>query len=371
MKKNNSPFRYKNIFLQSSHQFLGNTLEYFVEHTEKLVVFIAMPRVENKDNVVRVYCRGSLVTEKTFILSRNIFLYYLGWYMEYIKALHKYCNRNENFYVVVFHPIFFFGMTLIKLWKNVQFVYWVGDYFPGNNIVIVMFEKLKKFYNKKVAYACYASDMLNKIMNGKVVDTFSRKTIMLGVNPKAIKKSYNKNHFTILFVGLIKESQGLEYVFDFLKTNKEYSLQLLGVCEKRLYEKYTEIIKAFQIEKQVYFPNRFFSDDELQEISKKCNIGIALYNPDPTNVTYYTDPGKVKAYTTLGLPVIMSNIPSIAPYITKFHAGEIVERDKDSLHAAFTKIRANYQKYIDGVKKFNAYFYYEDYYQDKFKFLED
>ena len=370
MKKNKSPFRYKNIFLQSSFQFIGSTLEYFIQHTEKLVVFIVMPRVKNNDNVVRLYSYGKLVKQEPFILSENIFLYYLGWYVEYLKVLNKYCLKKEPFFAIVFHPIFFFGMSIQKLWKNIEFVYWVGDYFPGKNIIIILFEKLKKFYHGKVAYSCYASDIINKIMNGKILESNIRKTVMLGVKPKEIIRTFDKNNFNILFIGLIKESQGLELFYDFLKMNKEYKLKVIGVCEKKLYVKYMSIIKRYGIGNQVYFPNKFFSDKELNEISKQCQIGIALYIADKSNVTYYTDPGKVKTYTELGLPVIMSNIPSVAPYILKFSAGEIVERNQSSLNAALRRIKKNYPKYVDGVEKFNRYFYFEDYYKKRFKFLE-
>lgn len=367
---NKSPFQYKNIFLQSSLQFIGNTLEYFVAHTEKLVVFIVMPRVENKDNVVRVYSYGKLIEEEPFVLSENIFMYYLGWYIKYLKVLNKYYSKKEPFFAIVFHPIFFFGMSIQKLWKNIRFVYWVGDYFPGTNKIIMLFEKLKKFYHGQVTYSCYASDMLNKIFNGKVLKSNNRKTVMMGVKPERIIRKFDGNDFNILFVGLVKESQGLELFFDFLKLHKEYKLKLLGVCEKKLYAKYMNIIKRYNIGDQVYFPNKFFSDKELNEISKQCQIGIALYDPDKSNVTYYTDPGKVKTYTELGLPVTMSNIPSIAPYILRFKAGEIVEKNQSSLNAALRKIKKNYPKYVDGVDKFNRYFYFEDYYKERFKFLE-
>lgn len=363
-------FQYKNIFLQSSLQFCGNIEEYFVNHTEKLVVFIVMPRVENKDNVIRLYSYGKLIEEEPFILSENIFLYHLGWYVKYLKVLNEHCSRKEHFTAIVFHSIFFFGMSVQKLWKNIKFVYWIGDYFPGTNKIIIMFEKLKKFYHSQVTYSCYASDIINKIMNGKVLESNIRKTVMMGVKPKAIKRSFDINNFNILFVGLIKESQGLEFFYDFLKENKEYKLKVIGVCEKKLYAKYMSIIKKYNIGDQVYFPNKFFSDKELNEISRECQVGIALYDADKSNVTYYTDPGKVKTYTELGLPVIMSNIPSITPYILKFKAGEIVERNQPSLNAALRRIKKNYPKYVDGVEKFNRYFYFEDYYKERFKFLE-
>lgn len=367
---NNSNFIYKNIFLQSSFQFIGNTLEYFIQHTEKLVVFIVMPRVKNKDNVTRLYSYGKLIEEKSFILSENIFLYYLGWYIQYLKVMNKYCLKKENFFVVVFHPIFLFGMSIQKLWKNTKFVYWIGDYFPGINKILIMFEKLKKFYHNKVTYSCYLSDTINKIMNGKILNSDNRKTVMWGVRPKAIKRTFDSNNFSILFVGLIKESQGLEFFYDFLKVNKEYKLKIIGICDKKLYLKHVSIIKRYRIGNQVYFPNKFFSDEELNEISKECQVGIALYDIDKSNATYYTDPGKVKAYTELGLPVIMSNISSVAPYILKFKAGEVVDRNFESIKIAITKVRKNYKDYLDGVNNFNKYFYFEDYYGKKFKFLE-
>ena len=120
-KKDKPIFRYKNIFLQSSHQFIGNTLEYFIAHTEKLVVFIVMPRVKNKDNTVRLYKYGELIEEKPFILSQNVFLYYLVWYLEYLKALRKYYTEKNVFLQWFFIRYFFlepqckiFGEILIS-----------------------------------------------------------------------------------------------------------------------------------------------------------------------------------------------------------------------------------------------------------------
>lgn len=361
---------YKNIFLYASLQFCGNIEEYFAKHTEKLVVFLVMPRVQSKDTIIRFYSKGKLVEEKNILLFSNIFLYYISWYVNYILLILKYFKRNERFYLISFHPLPFFFMTLQKTIRQIDFVYWIGDYFPGINKILVMFEKLKKFYHNKVNYSCYLSDTINKIMNGEVLNSDNRKTVMWGVRPKAIKRSFNGNNFNILFVGLIKESQGLEFFYDFLKVNKKYKLKVIGVCDKKLYLKHMSIIKRYGIKDQIYFPNKFFSDEELNEISKECQVGIALYDIDKSNATYYTDPGKVKAYTELGLPVIMSNISSVAPYILKFKAGEVVNRNSESIKSAITKVRKNYKDYLDGVNKFNKYFYFEDYYKERFKFLE-
>jgi len=370
MAKKNK-FYYRNIFLYSSLQFTGNFEEYFAMHTRKLVAFVLMPRQQPNSSLIRVYKMGKLVEEKKVVMSSNIFAYYFLWFIYQFKFLVHYFLRKEKIILITFHPISFFGMRIQKMIRNINHVYWVADYFPPVNISLRLFEMLKRFYNSKVKYACYLSDSINMKMNGKVVRLNNRKTVMWGVLPKDIKRNYMKNNFSILFVGVIKESQGLELVFEFLKEHKDYAIKIIGICDQKLFAQYKKIIKRNKIDKQVYFPNRFFSDAELDEISKKCRVGIAVYNIDETSATYYTDPGKIKAYAQLGLPIIMSNVSAIAPYIEKFGCGRVIKENKEELKDALLEIKSNYAKYLTGIKEFNKHFYYDTYYRKAFRFLEE
>ena len=101
----------------------------------------------------------------------------------------------------------------------------------------------------------------------------------------------------------------------------------------------------------------------------KNHVGVALYEKGSTSSTYYTDPGKVKTYVDLGLPVIMTNMSAIAPYIQKFHAGEVIEEASD-LHIAVEKIKKDYDRYQTGLRSFAKYFDYEKYYKQSFVALE-
>lgn len=363
-------FYYKNIFLYSSLQFVGNVEEYFANHTEKLVAFIVMPRQQHKDNFIRLYKKGKLIEEKQITLSKNIFLYYSLWYLYHVFFMFKYFSMKEKFAVITYHPYPIFGMSIQKLFRNFEVVYWKGDYFPPLKLSLVLVEKISRFYERNVKYVIYLTDLVNKKMNGKILDTNTRKTIMLGIKPKNIQRNFDKNNFCILFVGVIKEAQGLQYLFDFLKTNKNFSVKIIGMGSDDLYKKYQKIIKNNKIEKQVYFPNRFFEDKELEEISKSCQVGIALYDIGELSSTYYTDPGKVKTYASLGLPIIMSNTSAIAPYIEKFHCGKLIKRDSKEIGVALLDIKNNYEKYLYGLKKFNEHFFYESYYKKSFNFLE-
>lgn len=350
-------------------QFCGNIEEYFVSHTEKLLVFILMPRVKNKNHLLRIYKRGELIEEKKIQLPENIFLHYFFWHLTYLKVLFTYFSKKDNVIVITHHPLSFFGSSLQKLLLNVRFVFWL-EYFPTINLIFHLFDDLKRFYHKRVDFTCYFGDRVNKLMNGKVLDTKKRRTILWGVKPRKIQRNFKKCQYNILFVGLVKDSQGIELLLEFLRLHKKYSLKIIGVTHGNLYEHYQKMIKDLGISKQVYYPNRFFSIEELDEISKTCFVGIAPYVTGKTNGTYFVDPGKVKAYTEMQLPVIMTNTSAIAPYIKKYEAGELIKSNVYSFAKAILKIEQSYKKYLSGVKKFNKYFYYESYYTHKFDFLE-
>lgn len=364
-------FRYKNIILYSSHQWCGNSFEYFRDHTEKFLVFLLMPRVQNSDNELHVYKRGKLVEKVPLRMSEKFFPYYFLWYWNYLWALWKYFRRDEKVYLIIAHPYNFFLGSIQKLFRNVEFVYWIADYFPPINRTLYWFERLKNFYHDGMRYACYLGDGVNKQMNGSVMNTHYRQTIMWGVDPKKITRNVNKIKLTLLYVGVVRPNVGLDVVFQFLNQHKEYKLKIIGICDPVTYVLYTSLIRDLNISKQVYFPNRFFFEKELDEMSKDCLLGLALYDTSNTSTIYYSDPGKVKAYSEMQLPVIMSKTSSIMPYIQKFHAGEVIDRTPEALYEAVIKIAKNYDAYISGLEAFNKFFYYEDYYAKHFRHLEE
>ncbi len=370
-KKDSKQFCYKNIILYTSHQWCGNTEKYFAKHTEKFFAVLLMPRVQNKDNLLRIYHFGKIVDEIPFQLSENIFLFYLRWYIHYIWMLYKYFTKGEKIYVINFHPYMFFGGSIQKLFRNVEFVFWIADYFPPINKVLVWFEKMKKYYHDRIRHACYLGDGVNKKMNGKVMKTQLRQTIMWGVDPKKMSRELSKIKYTLLYVGVVRPNVGLDIVFQFLHVHKEYKLKVIGICDAITFRHYMKMIKELGISNQVYFPNRFFFENELNKLSKECLLGLALYNTSSTSTIYYADPGKTKAYAEMQLPVVMSKTSSVMPYIMRFHAGEVIDRTPEALYEAVKKITRNYDSYLKGLNKFNSFFYYDTYYKKRFRFLED
>ena len=111
-------YRYKSILFFGSLQFCGNLIEYFTEHSEKLVVYYIMPRHDAAQNMVRVYKNGVLEKEEKFYSPENIFLCYSLLYINYIKILFTDFTGKENFYVICGHPLFSFFNSFYNGWDQ-------------------------------------------------------------------------------------------------------------------------------------------------------------------------------------------------------------------------------------------------------------
>lgn len=364
-----TPFRYDTIFMYGSLQSVGHTMDYFIKHTKKLVVYIIMPRVNGSANDLRVYERGIVKHEHSVGSSTNIFLYYFLWWYYQNLFLLQYFSRSEQILVFGGHPVAFIGMSVMKLLRRLKYAYWIGDYYPPVHWSLILFEKLKKYYHDRVSFTYYLSDKINSIFNGKVVTLPNKKTVMWGVKVYKGSKKQITSPFKLLFVGVIRPSQGIEDLLLYIKNTPKVELSIIGACEATLYKEYIHSIKEYSIVDRVWFPNTFVSDEELKKLGNLHHVGIALYEKGEHTATHYTDPGKVKTYIELGLPVIMTNTSAIAAYIKQYMAGELVD-DVERLPVALECIKRRYGVYQKGVRALAQYFEYEKYYSQALEVLE-
>ena len=74
-------------------------------------------------------------------------------------------------------------------------------------------------------------------MNGQVINTKNIKTVMWGVNPGVKKYKKIPSNFTICFIGVIRDSQGIELLLRSIKDESDIKLKILGSCPKELLKK--------------------------------------------------------------------------------------------------------------------------------------
>jgi hypothetical protein len=362
-------FIYKNIILQSSFQTAGHVDDYFIHRTRYLIVIYCLPRLQNHTNDIYVYKKGNLIKIIHRKSSSNALLYYLHWFLTYWFVLITLCKTGEEWVVLAGHPIFFFFMFLQKNFRNIKFAYWIGDYFPGEDWEIRLYERLKKYYHDAIPITYYLSDRINSRMNeGIVLNSYHRRTVAWGMKAFRVRKKDPRMQF-LAFVGVIKPSQNIEMILDYLYKNPSWNLKLIGVSEKNYYRKLSKIIIQYKLCQRVWFPNTFISEKQLQSELDDCLIGVALYKSDNNQFTWYTDPGKIKTYLEFGLPVIMTDSASIAKDISLFHCGEVMK--KRPLDYYVRKVMINYYFYQQGIRNIIRHYEYLKYYDEHFDALRE
>ena len=143
------------------------------------------------------------------------------------------------------------------------------------------------------------------------------------------------NRFEIGFVGHLKEGMGIELLIDAMPDIKreipEVKLVIIGSgpIEKYLREKAKD--------KEYIKFTGFIGDIKcVYDRLSKCAIGIAPY--EPGTISQYTDPGKVKVYLTVGLPIVITKVPQVAFEIDKEKCGIAIDFDRKQLIDAVIKL---------------------------------
>ena len=354
------------VFMYSSLQFCGHIEEYLAANTQELLAFVVQPRIGQHTNLVRRYSAGVLIEERPVRSSQNLFLYYFLIYVTHVRELLRFCPRNQKTLVFGWHPVAFLGMFFLRWWRPLAFAMWTLDYFPSRIWKDRTFEWLCRWIHGRIEFVFYLTDAINRALNGTVINASNRRTVMWGLKPFQEVSLPPPRPFSLLFVGLIRRGQGLETLFDFLETHDGYRLSLIGVGHADYVTELQERLGRTGLAERVFFPNRFYSESELMDVSRSCHVGIALYDTDAENFTHYADPGKVKAYAEMRLPVLMTRISDVANFVERFKSGEVIDQ-VDQIGDALERIQANHVRYREGVAAFNAYFDYERYYGDAFR----
>lgn len=344
-------FKYDSVFAQVSFQFCGHVDDFLIHNTRRLCLFYMQTRFGKGGHAIRLYEEGKLVEERHLSSSKSIVGYYLGWLWLWHRELRKFSKGQENVIALYCHPIGSVGMSLRR---NVRHVFWQWDYFPGHGVTERLFNLVAGFY----ASRCYRYIPLTNAI-AKAMKLPGVSPIMLGVKPP--KTFGDASSSRILMVGQLRHGQGVEDVLAFIASNPQYQLSLMGAAAGGFGIEIRRLIVTLGIANRVYFPDKFVSEEELCAEARKCFVALALYDVSPNNLTHYADPGKVKNSIEMGLPVVMTKISDIVPYVERYGAGEVIDSVKD-LSAALLRIKSSPESYFAGCRGFAEHFDFEKYY---------
>jgi hypothetical protein len=341
------------VFAQVSFQFCGHLDEYLIRRADHVALFYMQTRFGKGGHCLKVYERGVLVGERRFSSHASIPGYYFLWVWHWSVQLLKFARKHKKVTAIFTHPLGAFGMSARK---RVQHVFWQWDYFPDRSLVSRLFNGVAKYYAKRCTKYFPLTNAIGSVMGAP-----DAPALMLGVQ-KPVRYG-DLSSRKLLLVGQLRHGQGIEEVLDFIKNEKMYSLSLVGAAAAGFEDVINEIIAKYGIADRVTFPNKFVTDEALRAEAAGCFASLAIYDTSSDNLTHFADPGKVKSSVELGLPVVMTRISEIVPYVERFHAGVVVESFAD-IKNALSDIAEHYESYCAGVEAFAKYFQYDRYYDN-------
>lgn len=358
---NTADHRYESVFAHGSFQFCGHVDDYLIENTRDLTLVRFQTRFGIGGHSLERYECGKLIEERILRSSRNVIFYYLLYWWYHNMELMRHVKRAQGTTVVLLtHPLGCFGCALQRMLGKVKYAFWAWDWFPEVSVTLKIYAMVVRHYMKRVDFPMALTDAIAANIGGNIP------VVMLGMKRLQCADVDRTGSKRILVVGQLRRGQGIEDVLDFIASDPGYSLALFGAAANGFEHEVHQIIREKRLQGRVDFPNRFVSQEELSEAAAKCFCGLALYDTAADNFTHYADPGKVKSYLEMGLPVVMTRISGIVPYVEKYKAGEVIDSLAD-LKNAVSRISENPEKYISGVKDFTDYFSYDNYYADKIR----
>lgn len=268
-----------------------------------------------------------------------------------VKARRKYdvCIAADNLNA-------FSAWFLKKLGYIKKLVYWTVDYAPkrfGNNI-------MDKIYHKVDRFCCYYSDLIwssskrmaaARAANGVDVKRCAKEIIVHdGCHFDDIKRLSDSEmyRFRLVFMGHLVEGKGVELIIsampELIRRYPDVSLVIIGTGpeEKRL----MNLAKGLSLGKNVEFVGFVKRHEDLEAMIAFCGIALAPYLPDPNNLTFFSDVGKVRIYMACGLPVLITDVPEIAKDIRDMGAGAIFEYNKEDFVRQVCFLLDDKEKYI-------------------------
>lgn len=271
------------------------------------------------------------------------------------------------------------GNLLKKMGITEKTLFWVWDYYPPIHTDMVasvmrriywQFDKLASRTSTKTVFLNKRLVTLRKEM-GIIPSKSVYEIIPIGTNPLKLSIKKKDKTLRLAFFGVVKKSQGLQLFFSsvetLLTTYRDIELHVIGGGPDKKY--FEDLSKKYPIQAKFY---GYVTDETyMKKIIGSCDIGLAPYVPEKSNVSYYSDPSKIKAYISLGVPVITTNVFTFSHEITKTMAGKIVRYSKpNEFIAAVGTIMKDLTSYQNAAYTLSKKYRYNTLYKQLFAGLD-
>lgn len=374
----------------SPYENSGKILDYLLENFDHVFLLaLGFHNIKKKTrlNQLLVFSKRKLIKKYSLIRfpsTKHLIFFLLPFtsLINFIQILfYMYFLKKQYGKIGVYFTVNGFTAWIGNMAKKLNLVektvFWVWDYYPPvhENKVIMFMRYIYLFFDKVSLRSDKVVFINNKILNlrrstGILPESKHFPVVPIGTDSFTNITTKSVKNPILGFIGVIKKSQGLSEVFDgadyIVKKFPGAKFEIIGSGPDEEYFKsiavHSPLLATF---------HGYLEGESFNSVLKKCTIGIATYLPDSSNVSHFGDPGKVKRYLSLGLPVIITDIFEFSQEIERSKAGVIIKSGKpEEFVKAIEKIMGGYKNYQANALNLAKKYYYKKIYPEMFDFSQ-
>lgn len=284
-------------------------------------------------------------------IEHDLFGNVLKWSIQMLDTFWKVLKTGTTYdlYIGCNNLNTFVGLVLKKLHLVKKVIFYSQEYSPdrfSNKLMNAVYHWLDFFCLKHSDLIWNSSvimqidPMMHEREKRGIPKKYREKQIQVpdGTDLKKIPAVDKINRNLIGFVGHLREGLGLNLLFDaFEEICDQFPLAELLVIGSGPLE--MELRKRAQRNKQIIMTGYMGDINKVYSHLAKCAFAVAPYEDNP--FTPYTDPGKVKLYLSIGLPMIITKVPLIAYEIEKEKCGIAIDPETDALAQSMAELLKN------------------------------
>lgn len=334
---------------------------YLLKRAGKVVyIELPFPHAEIQSIFLRVYDKSNLSYSKEIPNVRGPnwlqFLYHILISFCFIllsRLRFDIAIACENLSFVSVYPLRKLGIVKSVVYYTIDYV---EDRFPN---------KILNWIYHTIDYAsCKLSDR-NWVVTRKQIDARQEDGFVLNkLSPfSVVPIGYDKGEIKltetldvdpnrVIFAGGLLENSGPQLAIQALPylIKKFPKIKLIIAGGGNYENKLKNMAKSSKLLRHIQFLGYIENYYDLVKIIAQSAIGLAPYVPNPNNLSFYSDPSKLKLYLMCGVPVVTTNVTTLALEIKKYKAGEVIDYNEKQLAQAVIKILKNKYTY-SGYRK--------------------
>jgi len=284
------------------------------------------------------------------------------WHSIILNSLRELCltiwwvirtGKKYDLYIGVDNLNAFTGLILKLLGRVKKVIYYTIDYFPTrfeNKLLNWIYHKIDKICLSFTDETWNVSSMMMEARekhHGLAKEKYQHQyTVPIGIWYDKVKRmSFARIDKTkLVFVGHLLPHMGVDLILKALPLIAEkipgVSLSIVGGGPEENKLKY--LVHKLKLKSRVSFYGWIKDRKKMNEIIQDGAVGLAPFNTKILDdKVKNADPGKIKDYLAVGMPVIVTDAISTGREITKNRCGIVIHYDVQELVSAVVQLLSN------------------------------